>query len=90
MYVTGILVLQLVKVELYLITLYSFVIPALGSSPLRLLWLLEEEKKKKNSSNKFWFEFFFFSLCVAFNVKYLILSFFLIFLFRTILIWKVS
>lgn len=76
MYVIGILVLQLVKVELYLTTLYSFVFPALGSSPLRLLWLLEEEK---NCSNKFWFEIFFF-LCVAFNVKYLILSFFLIFL----------
>lgn len=45
MYVIGILVLQLVKVELYLTTLYSFVFPALGSSPLRLLWLLEEEKK---------------------------------------------
>lgn len=76
MYVIGILVLQLVKVELYLTTLYSFVFPALGSSPLRLLWLLEEEKKLFKQV-LIWILFF---LCVAFNVKYLILSFFLIFL----------
>lgn len=94
MYVTGILVLQLVKVELYLITFLQlqFCHSRLGVKPSTIAMITGRGKKenKKNSSNKFWFEFFFFSLCVAFNVKYLILSFFLIFLFRTILIWKVS